>query len=523
MRSPSALPIYPRVRGALRRLRRSAHARSDLSLRAQSFGICPCRHFWQTDLSPGGGTNRRIKPPPTGISRARRALSRPLLFRMGITVRGALRNSLALTSMDSSIYPRVRGALCHLVRGPSGHSIYPRVCGALLTPLPNSHTWSDLSPRVRGSVLDCCCSTRSLPIYPRVCGALGEHHLSHFRVVRSIPACAGLCVLAGREHFSVLDLSPSSRGPGAFPPFQCDVTRSIPAGAGLCTDAPGRSATFAIYPACAGLRDSSKGSTRFFAIYPSTRGGVLSNSLIGALGCCDLSPRVRGSDSCSCRYLKLSRSIPACAGLCAGEGVRCLGIAIYPRVCGALLDGDLVALQLGDLSRVCRALGSATPKVDDAHDLSARVRGSAEGCRGDMPGQRSIPACAGLWISAIRGGPLMPIYPRVHGALPISAGSIPSSADLSPRVRGSGPMPAPVYAYYLDLSPRVRGSVGVRTTRPEEYRSIPACAGLWADGNAISPHALDLSPRVRGSGQQQLPGAHGRRRSIPACAGLCTN
>ena len=130
---------------------------------------------------------------------------------------------------------------------------------------------------------------------------------------------------------------------------------------------------------------------------------------------------------------------------------------------------------------------------------------------------RSIPACAGEPRCKHWACYQFLVYPRVCG------GTGYGLAD----GRGTG-----------GLSPRVRGNRRVRQQLPRNRRSIPACAGEPAGGNAVAgviavyprvcggtlanlsavARRWGLSPRVRGNrGRGQRP--RDRSRSIPACAG----
>ena len=149
--------------------------------------------------------------------------------------------------------------------------------------------------------------------------------------------------------------------------------------------------------------------------------------------------------------------------------------------------------------------------------LSPRVRGNLRAIALRLPGERSIPACAGEPQTAGRPHAAIPVYPRVCGGTHLS---------LSEMQKGKG------------LSPRVRGNRYVGAIRCAFIRSIPACAG---EPPAYSPSPLrdgvyprvcggtisrtggriaikGLSPRVRGN-RPAMRYVCEACRSIPACAG----
>ena len=129
-----------------------------------------------------------------------------------------------------------------------------------------------------------------------------------------------------------------------------------------------------------------------------------------------LSPRVRGDPSMSCGDTIILRSIPACAGGPVRYRPREACYRVYPRVCG------------GTLMRAC----------GDRRDwgLSPRVRGDPPGTASHIPGDGSIPACAGGPSSVASPRRPSSVYPRVCGG---TDGVYDTSEDvrgLSPRVRG---------------------------------------------------------------------------------------
>ena len=153
-------------------------------------------------------------------------------------------------------------------------------------------------------------------------------------------------------------------------------------------------------PACAGepaLRRSRSDSGR---VDPRVCGGApeLFCVIVALLG---RSPRVRGSLDVVDQRVKLSGSIPACAGEPAGCQSQLLGIRVDPRVCG----GASAASLKGN-----RPVGRS-PRVRGSRYLGAYL------CRPS----RSIPACAGE--PQARRGPRsnVRVDPRVCGGAPGSS------------------------------------------------------------------------------------------------------
>ena len=68
-------------------------------------------------------------------------------------------------------------------------------------------------------------------------------------------------------------------------------------------------------------------------VYPRVCGGTrwLSSPAYHGQG---LSPRVRGNPTIAEEMLKMTRSIPACAGEPGGVRRACGDARVYPRVCG---------------------------------------------------------------------------------------------------------------------------------------------------------------------------------------------
>ena len=210
-----------------------------------------------------------------------------------------------------------------------------------------------------------------------------------------------------------------------------------------------------------------------------------------------LSPRVRGNPGQRRRRGVAAGSIPACAGEPAGVLLRRRFVRVYPRVCGGTPAYQIAVI-----------------RVDG---LSPRVRGNLGDLSAAYQPLWSIPACAGEPYRSTAAAAGDGVYPRVCGGTGL--------ALLGLSLLGG-------------LSPRVRGNRACRRTADRCERSIPACAGEPADGQAVDrsdevyprvcggtarPAAsaalrAGLSPRVRGNRAVSVRQAVGAR-SIPACAG----
>ncbi len=175
------------------------------------------------------------------------------------------------------------------------------------------------------------------------------------------------------------------------------------------------------------------------------------------------SPRVRGSRWVAALPCRARRSIPACAGEPSCWRVRMVSPRVDPRVCG------------GARWRMSRRRAQA--------GRSPRVRGSHDGAVECLPGDRSIPACAGEPGWHDRSGGRGAVDPRVCGGAPgIRRGS---------HLAGG-------------RSPRVRGSPGAWSACRWWWRSIPACAGE-PNGQQTLRHHPGVDPRVCGGAYAAVP------------------
>ena len=287
-------------------------------------------------------------------------------------------------------------------------------------------------------------SSRSFPVYPRVCGGTARDDGA-----------------IGRP----MGLSPRVRGNRRPGPRSVPFRRSI--------------------PACAGEPAATVAIADLARVYPRVCGGTEQalNLPFAILG---LSPRVRGNPPCLHSAIPGWRSIPACAGEPATVLEVALDLGVYPRVCGGT-----------------RSLPYA---MDLRSGLSPRVRGNPRSGPQTIESTRSIPACAGEPFADGRRPGVHRVYPRVCGGTVGCHWSTSVAVGLSPRVRGNhatpivelpGPRSIPACAgepsgklastYWTAVYPRVCG--GTRGTPPTSRQ-------WWG-----------LSPRVRGNRGQHHGGS----------------
>ena len=416
------------------------------------------------------------------------------------------------------------------------HRVHPRVCGEAPSMASTVRRCSGPSPRVRGSRAEvphageragsipaCAGKPRyhraGCPrpqVHPRVCGEArrarparppeagpsprvrgSRHRRARVRGgPGSIPACAGkpwtiarggstsgvhprVCGEAGaRPGHPRLSRGPSPRVRGSR-------RRDADAGA-----EPGS------IPACAGKPRTAAARIKPFRVHPRVCGEA-AVTVAGRVTDRGPSPRVRGSPGRRLRAIRISGSIPACAGKPDGFAVRPSRRRVHPRVCG-------------------EALPAAAP-AEPSQGPSPRVRGSRRSLPAPPCRAGSIPACAGK---------------------PSPGGARPTACRVHPRVCGEADDERQDGRGYQGPSPRVRGSRRRRQLLDGRQGSIPACAGKPPDMDcdlcgarvhprvcgearealAGSPLVGGPSPRVRGS---PLAVLHGPERigSIPACAG----
>ena len=249
-------------------------------------------------------------------------------------------------------------------------------------------------------------------------------------------------------------------------------------------------------PACAGEPDDPAGGSDDRGVYPRVCGGTSSAAhKQGIVGA--LSPRVRGNLIGGVIRDTAYRSIPACAGEPGAKGGTGPTPKVYPRVCGGT--------------------PSSLPTCSPWTGLSPRVRGNRARIWRRRPGSRSIPACAGEPICRAGTRQRRRVYPRVCGGTPLHQGWQPSSRGLSPRVRGN-PGSGHLRASGAGSIPACAGEPRVGGGTRQLDAVYPRVCGGTRKSVALMPPAAGLSPRVRGNrgeGYRRPPTV----RSIPACAG----
>ncbi len=318
---------------------------------------------------------------------------------------------------------------------------YPRVRGGTRPAQLRQQEPRGLSPRARGN-----------PWSPaRPGGPRG-----------TIPACAGEPVSSTRSSISTRDY-PRVRG-GTH-----TCCMSSPCCAGLSPRARGnhRRLAFSValvgtIPACAGEPTGLLKVGRSPWDYPRVRGGT-AQPVDQFLGFRGLSPRARGNPRRSALRCRGSGTIPACAGEPRKQGQAQLWPRDYPRVRGGTSKA---------LSASSRTWG-----------LSPRARGNPSQPCACLPGQGTIPACAGEPMSFRRRCRPAGDYPRVRGGTALT------------KALNSRP---------LGLSPRARGNPGFRRLPSELERTIPACAGEPDRWRQVFHRGRDY-PRVRGGTIAGLP------------------
>ena len=145
----------------------------------------------------------------------------------------------------------------------------------------------------------------------------------------------------------------------------------------------------------------------------------------------------------------------------------------------------------GGNSAKCATTSSST-------GLSPRVRGKLRYHRRRIPGNRSIPACAGE----------TPLLPWHYGTSPVY-----------PRVCGGNTYKRSLAVWPTGLSPRVRGKLFTNGRPFMSAGSIPACAGETT-GMPNVGESRRVYPRVCGGNVSWLASDVAcEMRSIPACAG----
>ena len=172
-------------------------------------------------------------------------------------------------------------------------------------------------------------------------------------------------------------------------------------------------------------------------------------------------------------------------------------MADHPRECGANVHVGSVDL--------------------DGFGSSPRVRGKLLHRRDNNLCKRIIPASAGqtgFWNCALC---CVPDHPRECGANGASVGEMLGNAGSSPRVRGKLGLLLNDYAA-VRIIPASAGQTRISSREFQGHSDHPRECGANRGSANIVCRVRGSSPRVRGK-PCRLPGAHGRRRIIPASAG----
>ena len=149
--------------------------------------------------------------------------------------------------------------------------------------------------------------------------------------------------------------------------------------------------------------------------------------------------------------------------------------------------------------------------------LSPRVRGNRQRFKIIVEFTRSIPACAGQPISALRRLSAKAVYPRVCGATSFSFSTSTGFSGLSPRVRGNPRHDYAGVAPFRSIPACAGQPLGIGVGRGK-YRVYPRVCGATESRYRPAWLSGGLSPRVRGNLLLDFDGLF-LFRSIPACAG----
>ena len=425
LRSNVVVRVYPRVcggtpprapggcgrRGLSPRVRGNPVDRRPVPLPAGSIPACAGEPWMFTPPPPGG----RVYPRVCGGTAA---WQRRHSTRKGLSprVRGNLAAYRVPVVAEGSI-PACAGEPRRRRVRRGGAGVYPRVCGGTARLTICWSVCAGLSPRVRGnrlrhavvaampgSIPACAgeparfrASVGKGPVYPRVCGGTLRVDRAHRRgeglsprvrgnreigklatqYLGSIPACAGEPWPPRRKPCETKVYPRVCGGTSVGRRPVGDEKGLSPRVRGNRTRGGGAPPPAGSIPACAGEPHVARSTTSTARVYPRVCGGT-SGCPSRASAAPGLSPRVRGNQLGVKRKVRVSGSIPACAGEPTSACPRRTLARVYPRVCG----GTSVS-QFG--RRIVRG-------------LSPRVRGnrSRHGRRPLRPlHQGSIPACAG--------------------------------------------------------------------------------------------------------------------------------
>jgi len=250
---------------------------------------------------------------------------------------------------------------------------------------------------------------------PRVRGTQ-KRSSSYSRWIRFIPACAGNA-LAYRNRANPVTVHPRVCGERLFKSVvHRHQSGSSPRVRGTRGPSFSGGCSPRFIPACAGNARSVIGPVMSHTVHPRVCGERMYP--MGRInGCYGSSPRVRGTPGLDVADFLVGRFIPACAGNAGWTTPALTHSSVHPRVCGE---------RAHHLFMLSTAIGS-----------SPRVRGTLSNARGDMPGFRFIPACAGNALARFAAQSEQSVHPRVCGERRIDPGVTKLDNGSSPRVRGT--------------------------------------------------------------------------------------
>ena len=233
---------------------------------------------------------------------------------------------------------------------------------------------------------------------------------------RSIPAWAGQPP-SSRSASTTWKVYPRVGGATGYGlPWRLATRGLSPRGRGNPRDAQLQIAAGGSIPAWAGQPYSVVRTLTRCSVYPRVGGATAAVRSSKAL-VAGLSPRGRGNPRQRPPRWESDRSIPAWAGQPSTRSDKSRCVAVYPRVGGATVPRDVLALPNPGLS----------PRGRGNHSRSMSLGVSL----------RSIPAWAGQPRRRRWPWCRTSVYPRVGGATQGAYGGVASGAGLSPRGRGN--------------------------------------------------------------------------------------
>ena len=317
-------PVYPRVCGGTRRLRRLRYAASGLSPRVRGNRVLVGQH------------HRYSRSIPACAGEPAGALLGALTLKVYPRVCGGTRRRVRFTEAMQGLSPRVRG-------NPS----IPN-CGSMIT---GSIPACAGEPEIIGETV------QASTVYPRVCGGTGPASVycipmrglsprvrgNQIRIqvvpdrTRSIPACAGEPSCGGGWGFAGKVYPRVCGGTFGKQRYRCLVLGLSPRVRGNLEHNPKFLATQRSIPACAGEPQQISKRAPGYGVYPRVCGGT-NPRCTDSIPPPGLSPRVRGNRTRSRQSSSYKGSIPACAGEpTRSPGCRSSG-TVYPRVCGGTVN-----------------------------------------------------------------------------------------------------------------------------------------------------------------------------------------